>query len=112
MKSREEVERLKQNWHEDSCWDIEKTEGFEDYRDELLAYRKQSEAEWEVARQKHHDKLASIKCPLAFYTYRTHQEGTLAITKVNTAWGNCQVERCAWWNDQEERCVVRVLTMR
>lgn len=39
MKTREEVESLKANWAADPCWDIEATEGFEEYRDELIAFR-------------------------------------------------------------------------
>jgi hypothetical protein len=39
MKTREEVEDLKDNWLLDPIYDLEETEGFEDYRDELLAYR-------------------------------------------------------------------------
>lgn len=38
-KTREEIEALKANWLKDDCWDIETTEGFELYRDELLAFR-------------------------------------------------------------------------
>ncbi len=44
-KTREEVELLKTNWRCDPCWDIESTEGFEQYHDELLAYRLQYEKE-------------------------------------------------------------------
>jgi ribosomal protein L7/L12 len=35
VKTREEVEALKKNWLEDPCWDIEDTEGFEEFREEL-----------------------------------------------------------------------------
>ena len=38
-KTREEVEALKANWLQDPCWDIEKTEGFEEYASELLSFR-------------------------------------------------------------------------
>lgn len=37
--TRDEVEALKQNWLNDPCWDIEETEGFEFYREELAIYR-------------------------------------------------------------------------
>ena len=46
MKTRIEVEALKHNWYSDSCWDIETTEGFEDYHDELLQYRLDCEKMW------------------------------------------------------------------
>ena len=47
LKTREDVEKLKYNWFRDPIWDIETTEGFEEYHDELLAYRKECEARWE-----------------------------------------------------------------
>ena len=56
MKSREELESLKRNWLRDPCWDIEETEGFEEHREELLAYRKICEDEWERAYQKEQKK--------------------------------------------------------
>lgn len=40
MKTLEEIQELKIAWRNDPVWDIEDTEGFEDYYDELLAYRK------------------------------------------------------------------------
>lgn len=43
-RSNEEVERLKQNWMNDPCWDIENTEGFEAHHDELLAFSKEHKA--------------------------------------------------------------------
>jgi hypothetical protein len=45
-----EIEELKQNWLSDACWDIETTEGFEDYHDELLAYRLEIEELWKAKR--------------------------------------------------------------
>jgi hypothetical protein len=38
MKIRTEVEELKAQWAADPCWDLHTTEGFEDYRAELLDY--------------------------------------------------------------------------
>lgn len=38
MKTREEVEKLKENWKKDPYWDIEETEGFEEYREELYDF--------------------------------------------------------------------------
>lgn len=49
-KSPEDIQRLKESWLHDPCWDIEDTEGFEDHMEELLAFRKQKEAEWEDKR--------------------------------------------------------------
>lgn len=36
--SREDVERLKSDWLIDPCWDLGRSEGFEDYWDELKAF--------------------------------------------------------------------------
>lgn len=66
MKTREDIEKLKQSWAKDPSWDIETTEGFEEYKDELLEFRKLKEQEWKTARQQEHDRLTSLLCPLAF----------------------------------------------
>ena len=47
-KTTEELEALKKSWLADPCWDIEQTEGFEDYQPELLGFRKATEAKWRV----------------------------------------------------------------
>jgi hypothetical protein len=44
MMNREDVESLKQAWLFDPSWDIEDTLEFQDYHDELLAFRLQIEA--------------------------------------------------------------------
>ena len=46
MKTRQEVEALKANWRGDPCWDIYETEGFEEYRDELLTFQTNMQQEW------------------------------------------------------------------
>lgn len=48
-KTREEVEALKIGWRRDPCWDIEDTDGFEEHKDELLAFHQACEAEWRAA---------------------------------------------------------------
>jgi hypothetical protein len=45
MKTKEEVENLKANWRDDPCWNVEDTRGFEEHKDELLAYRVLCESE-------------------------------------------------------------------
>lgn len=45
-RTRDEVEKLKQDWEDDPCWDLELTEGFEDYKEELLEFRTETEAMW------------------------------------------------------------------
>lgn len=46
-KTREEVEALKANWLYDPIWDLGDEEGFEEYWDELNAFRIETKAEWE-----------------------------------------------------------------
>lgn len=50
MATKEELQKLKQNWLNDPIWDIEDTEGFEDHYEELKAYRKEREAVWDKHR--------------------------------------------------------------
>jgi len=40
MKTRAEVDELKRQWKRDPIWDIEETEGFEEYREELIEFHK------------------------------------------------------------------------
>lgn len=37
IKTRSQIESLKYSWLHDPCWDIEETEGFEQFREELKA---------------------------------------------------------------------------
>lgn len=72
------LNRLKADWTADPCWDIEHTEGFEAYHDELLAFRKQKEAEWAAALEKRlRLKSAQLGVPgnlaLAAYVERLEQ---------------------------------------
>lgn len=48
--SREDVENLKASWAKDGCWDIEETEGFEAYREELLAFAREKGAQRQAER--------------------------------------------------------------
>ena len=47
MKTPEEVQQLQANWHADPIWDIEDTDGFEEYREVLIAYRQACEIRWQ-----------------------------------------------------------------
>ena len=66
MRTREQVEHLKIDWLSDPNWDIETTEGFEEYKDELLKFRHEKEAEFkknhELKQQKEHEELAAKFC--------------------------------------------------
>ena len=59
MPTRQEIERLKKEWLQDACWDIEDTEGFEEHRAELLAFRLETEADWES--QEEEKRLSNIE---------------------------------------------------
>jgi len=49
--TRQDVENLKSAWVADACFDLEDVEGYEAYRDELLAFRQRQEAAWAAQRQ-------------------------------------------------------------
>lgn len=43
---KQKVESLKENWLKDPCWNIENTEGFEEFYDELRLFRLKQEIRW------------------------------------------------------------------
>lgn len=55
----EKLEALKASWLKDPCWDIEATEGFEEYAEELKAFRLAKEAEWKVKHEAERNELAA-----------------------------------------------------
>jgi hypothetical protein len=64
VKTSQEIEDLKQSWLQDPCWDIETTEGFEEHKKELLAFREQTEKLWEDARlEELQKKSVELGCP-------------------------------------------------
>ena len=97
MKSREELENLKRNWKQDPCYDIEDTEGFEEYREELLAFSKEQQAIWEKQREEHHKRLTDKLCPMCF------------SNSGEDADYHCVAEKCAWWIGSEEKCAMVVI---
>jgi hypothetical protein len=46
MATREDVERLKEQWLADPCFDLADAEGFEEHAEELRAYQAQQVAQW------------------------------------------------------------------
>jgi len=50
-KTPDEIQKLKDGWRHDPCWDIEDTEGFEAHKEELLKYRLEQEAIWNQKRE-------------------------------------------------------------
>jgi hypothetical protein len=53
------IDELKSNWKADPCWDIETTEGFEDYRQELYIFR--LETELDTARKELRETNAALR---------------------------------------------------
>lgn len=47
MKTQADVEALKVNWMSDPIWDIEETEGFEEYKVELKVFRLKMMLKWQ-----------------------------------------------------------------
>jgi len=56
MITRSALEKLKLDWLEEPNWPIEDTEGFEAYRDELRAFRKENETRTD----EHNDMLKHL----------------------------------------------------
>ena len=48
MKTEQDLKDLIKSWENDPCWDIEETEGFEEYKEPLKSYRLAKEKYWEV----------------------------------------------------------------
>lgn len=75
-----EIEKLKNAWHKDPCWDIEETEGFEAHRKELYQFRKKTEKEWKDAyTQKliEHSVVIGVPGNLELTEYLLKQENTI-----------------------------------
>jgi hypothetical protein len=71
-KTPEEIEKLKQNWLQDPCWDIYGTEGFEEHVEELKKYQAEQERKWEKrSQQRLQEKANKMGIPdnltLAYY---------------------------------------------
>lgn len=78
MASRTEVDELKTQWEADPIWDIEDTDGFEDHREELTAFRKTKEAAWEqLRREEIRSKAKALKCSLEFALYIEYLESRI-----------------------------------
>ena len=88
-RTRDEIAQLKRSWEIYPCFDIEDTPGFEEHREELLAFRNFKEAMWAKQRAARREKLSALICPL-------RNE-------------NCVLERCALWDSDYERCTIALL---
>ena len=106
MKTQLEIDALKRGWERDPSWDIETTEGFEEHREELLAYRKEKEAEWAEARAKHRKDLANKTCPIILFSMTRNNDNQAIFENCG-----CLLEQCAWWNEPNECCAIRALNL-
>lgn len=69
-KTPEQIADLKAQWKHDPCWDIETTEGYEEYEVELLEYRLITEREWaEAERARLEKKSLDLKCSIELVKY-------------------------------------------
>ncbi len=70
MKTPEEIKALKEDWFNDPCWDIETTEGFEDYKEDLLNYRLNCENKWkEGVQNRLKIKAEKLNCSIELAGY-------------------------------------------
>lgn len=83
--AREDVERLKADWEADPIWDLEGTEGFEAFHDELKTFSDVKKAEWAAIREKQEqeritkiqEKAAELECSFGVAQYVTCLEGRI-----------------------------------
>ncbi len=67
---RQAVEDLKKDWITDPCWDLEETEGFEAYYQELLAFRKRIEEAARIKQEREvEDKARALNCSVDLVNY-------------------------------------------
>lgn len=59
-KTNEEIQALKDNWRKEPNWEIEYTEGFEDHFEDLLAFRKEQEDEWQILAEENRKHRANV----------------------------------------------------
>jgi hypothetical protein len=70
MKTAAQVNALKEDWKLDPCWDIETTEGYEDYKDELWRFRIQYEKEQtEKENKRLQEKADAWGCSVKLVSY-------------------------------------------
>lgn len=88
--SHEAVERLKANWLDDPCWDIETTTGFEMYRDELLRFRQQEEARMKA------ERLAGLKQKALEMGLTVEQVGKISRQEFRASANKAHAARTLW----------------
>lgn len=103
-KTKEQIEELKRQWRNDPCYDLEDAPGFEEYEEELKAYRLDFEAQTKARIEAEHSRLASLVCPRTFtgHSYK----GDFGQDQFEIQYQNCIVEQCAWWLTSAKCCAV------
>lgn len=87
VQPRSEIERLKNNWANDPCWDIEDTEGFETHFIELKAFRLGCDLYWsQECNSMIKDKARELNCSLELAQYILNLENTINELKIEL-WG-------------------------
>jgi hypothetical protein len=87
MPTRDEIDKLKEVWARDPCWDIEDTSGYDKHRDELVLFRKTSQDGWEKqAREKFLADAKRIGCEnnpvLAEYVFQLERRLADAVDVI------------------------------
>lgn len=66
MKTQSELDDLIRQWKTDPCWDIEDTEGYEEYRDYLLSVRLEYERQYQENEKARLKSIANtLQCSIA-----------------------------------------------
>lgn len=106
MKTREEIDRLKESWAKDPCFDLESIEGFEDYQEELEAFRDEKIREWEQR-----EMLRQQKMREAWLGMRVNERFTLdETTQILAVPGGWIVTQKFWENVTPDGVTLRAAT--
>lgn len=111
------IEQLKKNWLVDPCWDIENTEGYEAYHDELLKFRLEKEQEWD-------EKSKALSSSRRIWTIRTElfsnsdrataSQDSLISKLMSEGWQIANISLITYPDDGGDypvRCVDRYTTL-
>ena len=89
MATQDEIEKLKKNWLADPCWDIEDEDGFGEHYEELLKFRKDTEAAWQLEEEERIARRArvveidtDITKPGAAQSIRTYEEIETGVRNI------------------------------
>ncbi len=83
-KTPEQIEDLKRQWKNDPCWDIEETEGFEAYKEELKKFS--DEYSEKLREQRTMREAAEVKRFLSLKLLESIHVDGIKYTKVPSGW--------------------------